>query len=233
MRTLNMKRSTLLSSALPLLAMLCLGVSYTNAANIPAVTVSGGDTRVGHSQNGSHTMGWAFSTNDDVMVTMLGWYDHEQDGLIESHKVGIFDTTGALLVSAEVPAGTAGELDAQFRYVPITPFLLPGGVDYIIGGTYGELGTDVHMFEVTDRVTVPEISIPDAAARYSESGGYTELSYPPLNYLGYNSYMGPNFQIQVVPEPSGVVLAAVSLMTLGMIRGRTPTRCNSDGAKRV
>jgi hypothetical protein len=201
-----MKRSTIPLRLCSTLAILCLGLVSADAASIPAVTVSGGDTRVGHNENGSHTMGWALSTNDDVLVTMLGWYDHEQNGLIEPHKVGIFDTTGALLVSTEVPAGTAGALDAQFRYVPITPFLLLAGVDYVIGGTYGELGTDVHMFEVTDRVTIPQISIPPAAARYSASGGYSELSYPSLNFMGYNSYMGPNFQVEAVPEPAGVLL---------------------------
>src|SRR5690606_1244930 len=138
-----MKSSIITFAFVGALLFAACDASLANAGSIPAVTVSGGDTRVGHSQNGSHTMGWAFSTNDDVMVTMLGWYDHEQDGLIEPHKVGIFDTTGTLLVSAEVPAGTGGELNAQFRYVPITPFLLPGGVEYIIGGAYGELGTDV------------------------------------------------------------------------------------------
>ena len=55
--------------------------------------------------NGPYTLGWQFKVNTAIDVTALGVFDSGQDGLVESHDVGIWDSTGNLLVSATVQSG--------------------------------------------------------------------------------------------------------------------------------
>src|SRR5687768_16493111 len=66
--------------------------------------------------NGSgYSLGWAFSTANNITVTSLGWYDHLGDGLVDGHAVGIFNTGGTLLLSGTVQSGTADPLTGMFR----------------------------------------------------------------------------------------------------------------------
>src|SRR5436309_1122273 len=84
---------------------------------------------------GAWSLGWAFSTNTDVDVTALGFYDDNQDGLMEAHRVGIFDSAQNLLVFGEV--NPASPLIGWFRYRDVTPITLAAGQTYVIGATTG------------------------------------------------------------------------------------------------
>src|SRR4051794_36811693 len=73
--------------------------------------------------------GWVFSTDHTITVTSLGWWDSSDDGLGASHQVGIWNTTGILLVSATVASGTIDPLISDFRFdstLAGNPTLAPG-----------------------------------------------------------------------------------------------------------
>jgi hypothetical protein len=182
-------------------------------ADTPALTITGGNSTVGHSGNSSTTMGWRFDVDSTITITALGYYDALGDGLLEAHAVGVFDAAGSFLASASVPAGTAGTLIDSFRYSSIAPLMLPPGA-YTIGGTIGADAMDAAIYSANGPVTVAGISIPVAASRYTESGSYTLLTYPDLNWPPANIYLGPNFEVLSVPEPSQALLLLVGLLAL-------------------
>jgi hypothetical protein len=90
------------------------------------------------------TLGWAFEVNNPVNVTWLSFFDSDQDGLVESHPVGIWNSAGDLIVSATVEAGTVNPLHDKFRSVAVAPaLLLPGA--YRIGALFTS-GSDPNVF---------------------------------------------------------------------------------------
>jgi len=81
------------------------------------------------------TVGWSFRTNARLRLTHLGYFDMGRDGLMVSHRVGIWNSKGKLLASAVVPAGGDALLWRQYRYVSTKPLLLPPGKTFVLGAT--------------------------------------------------------------------------------------------------
>ena len=104
-----------------------------------------------------------------TQVTSLGYYDFQANGLAEAHPVGIFSSTGTLLASATVPAGTAGTLLESFRYVPISALTLPAGT-YTIGG-FTSSTLDVIAIAATTINTIPGVTY--LGSRAAISSGLT------------------------------------------------------------
>jgi Domain of unknown function (DUF4082) len=78
----------------------------------------------------TYTLGYEFTTSVSFTVNALGYFN---DGLGNSHLVGLWDTSGDLLTSATV-TGT-DPLTGNFLYQSITPYVLAPGT-YVIGGQY-------------------------------------------------------------------------------------------------
>ena len=79
--------------------------------------------------NPPFTLGWEFSVGgQDMLATDIGFFDSSQNGLAESHEMGIFASDGTLLRSGTIGAGTGASLINQFRYIGIAPLLLLLGV---------------------------------------------------------------------------------------------------------
>jgi len=79
------------------------------AASFTAVDFSAPTTNL---PNGAWSLGFQFTTEKTVNVTALGFYDDLQDGLTQSHEVGIFDDIGTLLVKGIVEP--SNKLDGFF-----------------------------------------------------------------------------------------------------------------------
>jgi hypothetical protein len=186
------------------LAAVALAIAPIGAtAQTPALTFATAPT-----STGSFVMGWQFSTNVAVTVSSLGAFDDSNNGLVESHNVGIYNSVGTLLVSAIVPSGTAGTLISGFRYTSISPFILASGQQYTIASTnvnevwaYGQGATGV--------VVNPAINVPANSGVFAAGGG--TLSFPttkPNQPAGYQFIAGPDFLIgaATVPEPGSVAL---------------------------
>jgi hypothetical protein len=210
-------RASILLAAMLLATWVC---SSASGASVPVADYASGPTTVGHTgQNGnsSHTLGWTFTANANLLVTGFGYYDDGDDGLLESHQVGIFDSAGDLLSSTLVPSGLSATLVSNFRYEPITQFVLAAGSTYTIGASIGADASDPVLYNVSGLTSIAGVGIPSGASRFTELGSFTDLTYPTNSFpVGnpYNVYFGPNFQAQLVPEPASVLLAGLGLMIL-------------------
>ncbi len=83
------------------------------------------------------TIGWEFTTTSPLEVTQLGVWDSDSKGLAGEMPVGLWDASGKLIVSAQLPAGDKAPLIDQFRYVTIKPTTLEPGQRYVIAALYG------------------------------------------------------------------------------------------------
>jgi hypothetical protein len=176
--------------------------------------ISFGDSRV--------TVGFEFTANTDLMVNALGFYDHNQDGLEDSHKVGIFDTNGELLTSVKLSNGTNETLDGKFRYKAIDSITLTAGQSYIIAGlatgddgyTYGNFGTTIQGLTIS-----PDITVDPLASLYQYG---SSLKFP-TQHFRYDLYPMVNFKyaaVSSVPLPAAFPLLGAGLAGLAGMQRR-------------
>lgn len=151
------------------------------------------------------TFGWSFTLSSSVFVTNLGYFDFTADGLDDAHPVAIWSSAGgAPLVFATVPAGTGATLLNNFRYVSIASVFLPAGT-YTIGG-YSPAFTDSVGVVAGTVTTAPGITY-----NGSRSAQGVGLMFPSGDTQGFsNGCFGPNFQFDVVPEPSVTALVLLA-----------------------
>lgn len=128
------------------------------------------------------TIGWEFSVQSSVEVTELGVWDADQKGLSGAIPVGLWEASGKLVVSAEVPAGEDAPLVDQFRTVKIKPTQLEAGRSYVIGALYGpavkehvisgganfSTAAPIHWLK-SRRGKTPELAFPGGEAALSDN----------------------------------------------------------------
>src|SRR5262249_25328874 len=107
----HLRKAAMIPSHITRLALVAVGFllicNTSGRADVPAITFTGSSN---DTTNGEWSLGYKFEVNAPITVTQLGYYDSGQDGLAESHAVGIYDLSQNLLVSGTVDAGTADEL---------------------------------------------------------------------------------------------------------------------------
>jgi hypothetical protein len=193
---------------------LALG-SFAEAVPVPAISI---DNLIGQTLgNPPFTLGWTFTVDDDIVVTQLGLFDSLQNGLAESHEIGIWDEVGTLVAAATIGSGVSGLLIDNFRYVEIVPVTLVAG-GYTIGAFFGT-GEEPLVFagDATGLVTSPQIAFGSAA--FSNQSSLTL----PDTLFGGDGYFGPNFvhddiSAATIPEPGTLALIASGVATLGFRR---------------
>jgi hypothetical protein len=148
------------------------------------------------------TLGDVFTPSSDITVTNLGVFDYQDNGLGETHAVGIFDKSGALLASTSVSAGTANPLDDHFRYAAIAPLKLTAGQTYTIAALYLTLSDVIGYANIGGISANPDIGLPGFSARYALTGA-TDLYFPTDTVLASAPfYIGPNFLYTITNSPS-------------------------------
>lgn len=124
-RVKKSRRFVLLRCLLPLLAA-CVCWGDTVAAYPVGGTANRSDPM-------PYMLGWEFSVSAPLNITALAYLDASGAGLGEPHMVGVCNaTTGALLISATIPAGESTPTLNGFRIAPVSLVLQPG--TYVIGG---------------------------------------------------------------------------------------------------
>lgn len=177
-----------------------------SAAPILSVTNTTGYLLV----NPPFTLGFSFTAQNAMNLTALGIFDDSQNGLAESHQLGLWDAGGNLLASATIGSGTSGTLIGNFRYVDLaTVVTLAAGQTYQIGALYTS-GADPLIFPglATGFTTDPSIAFLQATF----AGGGT-LVNPNVPAGASPSYFGPNALLSPVPEPA--TMAVFGLMAAG------------------
>lgn len=172
--------------------------------------IGGGDTLNG---TGTFTYGWEFNVLSEITIDNLGVYDNQQDGLAESHEVGIWNSAGTLLVSTTVGAGTGSTLDGIFRMQDVVDTVLSIGTGYVIGAT----NWDVDMLSASAASLVSAPSISFVESRFLYTGGNL---LRPTSTIGRLGYFGPSFSLaeSYVPTPSTLALFGLGLAGLGFAR---------------
>src|SRR4051812_40535085 len=84
------------------------------------------------------TAGYGFTVGSSpLQVITLGVWDLGADGLTNTHQVGLWTNSGTLLAMVEVPSGTGGTLQGEFRYANLSsPVTLTAHETYVLGASY-------------------------------------------------------------------------------------------------
>jgi hypothetical protein len=168
--------------------------------------------------HGSYSLGFQFQTNVEIVVTALGFYDYQKDGLTEDHDVGIYDSVGNLLVSTKVL--TTDPLISFFRFRDVAPTTLPADQRYYIMAV---TGSEKYAFEANGLTVDPAIT-------YATDSWYWDFNLIPsvpqqtrnlmfpnggtgITQNGGGGYFGPNFLSQA-PLPSSLLLVGSGLFSL-------------------
>lgn len=165
--------------------------------------------------NGPFTLGWSFTVNQNITLDALGVYDSDQDGLGQSHDVGVFDAGGTLLAATTVASGTSGTLIDKYRFQSIAGLTLTTGNTYSIGAVWLD-GTDGMLFDNGGISFSPDVNYVD-----SNFAAGSTLQNPAFNGGG-GGYYGPNFTYTTaaVPEPSSIAMLGIGAIGLFARRKR-------------
>jgi hypothetical protein len=180
----------------------------TAAASTIALQWSGSGSVGGSEQ----TRGWAFTTDKAINIASLGWFDYEDNGLVDSHQVGIWDASGNLQLSGIVDAGSTDPLQAGFRYTSTL-----AGTTLLAAGTYVVAGLSTYNDDTWRAVDPARVTLGSAITYLEDRSSETsEFEFAGQTQGLDVGYFGANFQYDAVdvPEPSVVSL---SLLGLGMM----------------
>jgi hypothetical protein len=191
-------------------ALLVIAIAPAASAIDPAVDIGSATTTV--ASGGSDAVrGYSFDLVESVRVTHLGWFDRLQDGLTNAHEVGLWDGSGALVVSATVPAGTAAPLVDGFRYVAISPVVLDAGETYVVAGTDPAPTADPFRFQGSGVAYDPAIGFVQSLW-VSSSSLTLPVNSNPSNDEGY---FGPNLALDRELPAVDLETATVSIASGG------------------
>lgn len=157
--------------------------------------------------------GWTFHVNNAVMVSALGVYDLDSDGLSQAHDVGVYRMSDhSLLASATVPSGSSGTLDAGFRYTGLSGMLNLAVDDYVIVMTM-QAGSPDRQYIMANSVTTD----PDITWINSAFGGGNSLGYPSMIGPYAKGMFGPNMELERSTQPQSVPEPTTGLLMAGGI----------------
>jgi hypothetical protein len=173
-----------------------------------------------------YTLGFEFTVASNMSITALGVYDSGQDGLNGRVPVGLWDTSGNLLASAVVPAGTSGTLVNDFRFVAISPYALTAGTDYVIGAyAASDLATSFNTGQGGAGSANPSVTIiQDRFSNFNSAFSFPDTS----NDFAGGAWLGANFATDV-PEPSTWALTLLGFAGIGALARRASRKAAAPG----
>jgi hypothetical protein len=170
--------------------------------------------------NGAWTLGYEFYVNSSVTVTGLAVYDPNGNNfdigtaLPQSQEVGLWDSSGNLLTSTWVNAGTTPTLgNGWFASASTTPVVLTAGDYYTVGATSG---SENYTWNPTGFTSISQISF---VSDEFVSGGSLQF---PTSYSGVTGWFGGNIVVGgSVPDACPTwMLAAVAFSAIIALRRR-------------
>ncbi len=172
----------------------------------------GGRTPIGVA---GRTVGFEFTVEKGMIVTDLGLWDRDHDGNEEDRPIGLWDSAGTLLATITMPSGFPGDLDGDFRYLPLDPpLMVVPGETYTLGALYTvNAGGIAH--QVTDLNTTPGFQLGDAVA-----GPVNFVFQQPMGVFGGSQpgFFGPNLRF-AEPVPCAGDIDGSGEVDLGDLAG--------------
>lgn len=150
----------------------------------------------------SGTTGSIFTLNSNAQVNSLGVYDVNEDGLLSSFDVNIWNSnTQALLGSVTVPGGADAPLVDGWRWADLaSPVTLTAGQEYIIGTFYPNVSSEGFYFDEDLGVDWTSTLISSVDERLARGGSGTV--FPSLTGNSNQAYLGPNFSTEAIESSS-------------------------------
>jgi len=197
---------------LAVIVLVLLAGTIAHAANSPLILTPGtGDLFYG--TDPSVTLGNLFKVGaNSITITSLGLFDAGAPGLNQSHSVGLWTTSGALLARVDFSPGLNGFENNGFIYQNLaSQVVLQPGTSYVLGAYYPTGSTD--GLYVNDTIQYETWA---SSVTFNGSGRYTPIgagfTFPNLT-VGGLSYVGPN-ALYVVPEPCTLLLLGLGAAML-------------------
>lgn len=133
----------------------------------------------------------------NVIVSHVGVFDLNNDGLTVSHQAGVFSSSlssPTLVGQVVVPAGTSAYLTNGFRWMPLDPpLLLSSNTTYLVGGVVGISDGDGWQDAFAPTWNAWFIGSAATTTRHALYGpGGTPIAWPPpyLSQSGNNNTYG-------------------------------------------
>lgn len=154
------------------------GANFLYTADEPAVVEIGTVDEI----TATWELGCSFTVNDPILLTHLGTYDVNGDGLAVETPVTIWRVSDqSAVATCNIPAGETAYMINNFRYMKIEPILLEPGQyrmsSYFVSDGYARNNTATSL-------SVPEITLTGGAFAVSHA-------YPSNSNASY--YFGANF----------------------------------------
>jgi hypothetical protein len=185
-------------SACLVAAALIASVATPATAATGVVSFTLGSSFTGFSTD--ETVGFVFSSANNIAVTALGWWDADTSNpLNASHQVGIWNSAGTLLGSVTVNPNDP--LNGDFRYAGLPVINLLAGQQYFIGGR--DLVGDGDNYASSNTALVMGSGITFVGAARTDAGA--GFAFPSIVTTNSGGRFGPNFDYRIlnaaVPEP--------------------------------
>ena len=173
------------------------------SASGQAVTgFSGGGLFPAWSADGPGVVGWRFDVNTLIILTDIGIFNGDADGLTSPHAVGLWDSAGNLLTSGV--AGPGGSVLGLFTYTDVADVVLNPGERYTIGGVYDINDGDSYVSGPSVFNLAPEIN-PTTNGVFPQPGDLGGLNFPTGDSTNL-ARLGTNFLFAPIPAPASAAL---------------------------
>lgn len=179
-----------------------------------------------------YMMGYRFTVgSSQLAVTSLGMFDSvfstNQQGLFESHQVGLWNSSGTLLASVTVGAGTTVPLTNAFRYVQLaSSVLLTPGQSYTIAAAFTTSYASNTNADLTRGLTGSEATSAISSLVSFNAGVYGAFGFGLPNTDFSDALVAANAQFSVVPVPSGVILAGLGIAGVALCKRKRTKKLN-------
>ncbi|GAB5497111.1 MAG: hypothetical protein Phyf2KO_21910 [Phycisphaerales bacterium] len=178
-------------------------VTVAGSAGAQAVTSFSGGTQFGAWDASSPgVVGWRFDVNTPIILTDIGIFNGDADGLTSNHEVGLWDSAGNLLTQGVT--GPGGDVLGQFTYSSVEDVVLSPGERYTIGAVYDINDGDSYVSGPSVLNLAAEIN-PTTNGVFPEAGDLGGLFFPTGDSTNL-ARLGTNFLFRPVPAPASMAL---------------------------
>ena len=177
-------------------------------ASLRAETLISTQTGFGGISSFNDNVGYSFLVGTSPLrVDQLGVFDAYGNGLFEKNRITIYENSGAIVTSVDIPRSTLATLSGEYRWVNAPAgIILQKNTAYVISAyPVHEYGIEFG-YTLEDRMGGTITTTADVTlTAYLRSGYNSGYVFPNQNLSG-SGIIGPNMSYTLVPEPSSLSL---------------------------